>query len=114
MKKAIVIVLFVMLIVANVLCAALDIPLSAMVDILMGKEISAHPSWSYIVWHSRIPQMLTATFCGAALATCGLLLQTAFRNPLAGPSILGIDSGASLGVAIAMMLFVGGVSIGNM
>ena len=114
MKKAIVIVLFVMLIVANVLWGALDIPLSAMADILMGKEISAHPSWSYIVWHSRIPQMLTATFCGAALATCGLLLQTAFRNPLAGPSILGIDSGASLGVAIAMMLFGGGVCIGNM
>ena len=103
-----------LLMVANILWGSLDIPLSAMPDILLGREIEGHPSWSYIVWHSRVPQMLTATFCGAALATCGLLLQTAFRNPLAGPSILGIDSGASLGVALAMMLFGGSLTMGGM
>ena len=103
-----------LLMVANVLWGSLDIPLSAMPDILLGREIEGHPSWSYIVWHSRVPQMLTAAFCGAALATCGLLLQTAFRNPLAGPSILGIDSGASLGVALAIMLFGGSLTLGSM
>lgn len=104
----------ILLMAANILWGSLDIPLGAMPDILLGKEIEGHPSWSYIVWHSRVPQMLTATFCGAALATCGLLLQTAFRNPLAGPSILGIDSGASLGVAVAMMLFGGSITMGNL
>jgi iron complex transport system permease protein len=58
--------------------------------------------------------MLTAAFAGAALATCGLMLQTAFRNPLAGPSILGIDSGASLGVALVMMLLGGSISVAGM
>lgn len=103
-----------LLMTANVLWGSLDIPLAVMPDILSGKEIPGHPSWPYIIWHSRIPQMLTATFCGASLATCGLLLQTAFRNPLAGPSILGIDSGASLGVAIAMMIFGGSLSLGGL
>ena len=103
-----------LLMMANVLWGALDIPLSAMPDILLGKEIEEHPSWTYIVWQSRVPQMLTATLCGAALATCGLLLQTAFRNPLAGPSILGIDSGASLGVALSMLLFGGSITLGGM
>ena len=103
-----------LLMAANILWGSLDIPLSAMPDILLGREIEGHPSWSYIVWHSRVPQMLTATFCGAALGTCGLLLQTAFRNPLAGPSILGIDSGASLGVALAMMFFGGSLTMGGL
>ena len=103
-----------LLMMANVLWGSLDIPLSAMPDILLGKEIEEHPSWTYIVWQSRVPQMLTATLCGAALATCGLLLQTAFRNPLAGPSILGIDSGASLGVALSMLLFGGSITLGGM
>lgn len=102
------------LMVANILWGSLDIPLSAMPDILLGKEIEGHPSWSYIIWHSRVPQMLTALFSGAALATCGLLLQTTFRNPLAGPSILGVDSGASLGVALVVMLFGGSITLGDL
>ena len=53
-------------------------------------------SWSFILWESCLPQALTALFCGGALAVCGLMLQTAFKNPLAGPSILGINAGASL------------------
>ena len=48
-------------------------------------------SWSFILWESRLPQALTALLCGGALAVCGLMLQTAFKNPLAGPSILGIN-----------------------
>lgn len=99
---------------ANILWGSLDIPLSAMPDILLGKGVEGHPSWSYIIWHSRVPQMLTAMFSGAALATCGLLLQTAFRNPLAGPSILGVDSGASLGVALVIMFFGGSITLGDL
>lgn len=104
----------VLLMAANVLWGSLDIPLGAMPDILSGNEVEGHSSWSYIVWYCRVPQMFTAAFAGAALATCGLLLQTAFRNPLAGPSILGVDSGASLGVALVVLLFGGSVTLGDL
>jgi iron complex transport system permease protein len=57
-----------------------------------------------------LPQAITATLCGAALAVSGLMLQTAFKNPLAGPSIFGINSGAALGVALVMLLLGGSVS----
>ena len=61
-------------------------------------------SWSFIVWESRLPQAVTALLCGRALASSGLMLQTTFNNPLADPSILGISSGASLGVALVLSL----------
>lgn len=64
-------------------------------------------AWQNIVLQSRLPQAITALLAGASLATSGLLLQTLFRNPLAGPSILGISDGANLGVA-AIMLYFGG------
>ena len=99
---------------ANVLWASLDIPLGDVLQILYGNEVEGHHAWSIIIWQGRVPQMLTALLTGAALGTCGLLLQTAFRNPLAGPSILGIDSGANLGVAIVLLLLGGTVSIGNL
>ena len=69
-------------------------------------------SISYIIVGSRLPTAITATLAGAGLATSGLLLQTSFHNPLAGPSILGISSGANLGVAIVMLAFGGGVTAG--
>lgn len=65
-------------------------------------ELSA-PQWHYIVWESRLPAALTACLTGVALGACGLLLQSYFRNPLAGPSILGITSGANLMVALGML-----------
>ena len=68
----------------------------------------------YIVLESRLPQMLTALFSGSALAVSGLMLQTAFRNPLAGPSIFGISSGASLGVALVMLMFGGTLTAGSL
>jgi len=107
-------VLMVLLSIANVLWGSLDIPIKDVWQILCGNEIEGHPAWSIIVLQGRVPQMLTALLTGTALGTCGLLLQTAFRNPLAGPSILGIDSGANLGVAIVLLLLGGTASIGSL
>ena len=106
--------LMVVLAVCNVLWGSLSIPVGDVWRIVCGGEAEGHPAWSVIVLQGRIPQMLTAMLTGASLGTCGLLLQTAFRNPLAGPSILGIDSGANLGVAIVLLLLGGTASIGNL
>ena len=104
----------VLLAVANVLWGSLSIPVKDVWQILCGGEVEGHPAWSIIVLQGRVPQMLTALLTGTSLGTCGLLLQTAFRNPLAGPSILGIDSGANLGVAIVLLMLGGTFSIGNL
>lgn len=103
----------VLLAASNVLWGSVDIPIKDVWHILCGGEVEGHSAWSNIVRQGRVPQMLTALLTGAALGTCGLLLQTAFRNPLAGPSILGIDSGANLGVAIVLLLLGGTASVGN-
>lgn len=73
---------------------------------------SEHASWEFIVMQSRLPQGITAMLCGASLAVSGLMLQTAFRNPLADPGIFGINSGASLGVALVMLLLGGSITAG--
>lgn len=86
---------------------SVSIPVGAITNILLGRGCPDHPSWQYIILENRLPQAVTAVLCGASLAVSGLLLQTAFRNPLAGPSVLGIDSGAHLGVAL-IILGVGG------
>ncbi|MBQ7495280.1 MAG: iron ABC transporter permease [Bacteroidaceae bacterium] len=91
---------------ANLYFGSVHIPAQAVTNLLFGGE-AERPSWQFILWENRVPQAITAVLSGAGLAAAGLLLQTAFRNPLAGPSILGIDGGANLGVAIAM-LFLGG------
>jgi iron complex transport system permease protein len=83
---------------------AVDIPPGSVLDILLGKE-PERMSWQPIIMQSRLPQAVTALLAGASLAVSGLLLQTLFRNPLAGPSILGISDGASLGVAVVMLSF---------
>ena len=87
----------------NLFFGSVDIPAEAVICTLLGQEVEK-ASWSFIIWEARIPQAITALLCGAALAGSGLMLQTAFNNPLAGPSILGINSGASLGVAMVMLL----------
>ena len=92
-----------LLFMANLLVGSVAIPPADVFDILLGGE-GGKSSWNFIIWESRFPQALTALLCGGALAVCGLMLQTAFKNPLAGPSILGINSGASLGVAFVMLL----------
>lgn len=70
---------------------------------LFGGE-QENQTWWNIVFKSRLPQTLTAVFAGSGLAICGLIMQTLFRNPLAGPSVLGITSGASLGVASVILV----------
>lgn len=100
------------LFIGNLFWGSVSIPADAVWNICLGNEVEKS-SWTYIVLQSRIPQAITALFAGAALAVSGLMLQTAFNNPLAGPSILGINSGASLGVALVMLLLGGSVgSIG--
>mgnify|MGYP001668913240 FL=1 len=101
-----IIVLFAM----NLIVGSVRIPLADVCDILFDK-FEGKESWKYIVMENRLPQALTAMLCGASLAVCGLMLQTAFRNPLAGPDVFGISSGAGLGVAIVMLLLGGSVSI---
>lgn len=96
----------------NVLTGTVSIPTSDVFRILAGEEVEKE-SWRFIVWESRLPQACTALLCGCALSVCGLMLQTVFRNPLAGPSVLGIESGASLGAALVMLLFGGSISAGG-
>lgn len=104
-------VLIVLLFVANLLVGSVSIPADEVFRILLGED-TGRASWRYIVWEARLPQALTAMLAGSALAACGLLLQTAFRNPLAGVSILGVNSGAGLGVAVVMLLLGGTLSTG--
>jgi iron complex transport system permease protein len=92
--------------IVNLMYGAVSIPLHEVMAILFGKG-SEQAAWQNIVLQSRFPQSITALLAGASLATSGLLLQTLFKNPLAGPSILGISDGANLGVAM-MMFFFGG------
>lgn len=96
---------------ANLLFGSVNIPTEAVWYILTGNEVEK-ASWSFIVWESRLPQAVTALLCGMALASSGLMLQTTFNNPLADPSILGISSGASLGVALVMLAGAGTITAG--
>lgn len=117
MKRSIVIcialaVLTAVLFAVNLAVGSVSIPLRDVISIVMGHE-AARPSWQYIVMESRLPQAITAMLCGASLAISGLMLQTAFKNPLAGPSIFGINSGAGMGVALVMLGLGGSLSIGS-
>ena len=104
--------LCVVLFVLNLIMGSVKIPVEDVVRILLGDE-TQKASWQFIILQSRLPQAITALLCGAALAVSGLMLQTAFRNPLAGPSVFGINSGAGLGVALVMLFLGGGLSVGS-
>ena len=105
--------LIVALFLANLLYGSVRIPMGEVIQILFGGEASK-AAWEYIILESRLPQALTALLSGAALSVSGLMLQTAFNNPLAGPDILGINSGAGLGAAIVLLLFGGLIPAGNL
>lgn len=98
------------LFVLSLVCGSVSIPLGEVARIIAGED-GVSETWRFIVIESRLPQAVTAMLSGAALGASGLLLQTLFNNPLAGPSILGISSGASLGVALVMLFFGGSISI---
>ncbi len=104
----VILVLFIL----NLVMGSVSIPVEETFRILIGED-DVKPSWQYIILSSRLPQALTAILCGGALAASGLMLQTAFRNPLAGPSIFGINSGAGLGVALVMLFLGGSISAGS-
>lgn len=93
----------------NIAFGSVMIPVNEVLNVLSGGSASK-PSWEYIILAFRLPKALTAILAGAALAVSGLQMQTLFRNPLADPYILGINAGASLGVALVVLA--GGVSSG--
>ena len=108
---ALILVLFLL----NVALGSVSIPTRAAWNILWGAA-DQDPIWTNIILKSRVPQTLVAIVAGAGLAISGLHMQTVFRNPLAGPSVLGICSGASLGVAFVVLLSgsIGGVALSRL
>jgi iron complex transport system permease protein len=97
------IILIPILAIVNLGLGSVSIPITEVYKILLG-EGSDSEVWTNIVLMTRLPQTLTAIACGAGLAVAGLEMQTVFHNPLAGPSVLGISSAASLGVAFVVLL----------
>jgi iron complex transport system permease protein len=99
----------------NIALGSVNIPISQVINISLGRPVDQE-SWRLIILKSRLPQAITAILAGTGLAVGGLQMQTLFRNPLAGPSILGISSGAGLGVAIVLLLFgkLGGVALSHL
>ncbi len=87
----------------SLVLGSVAIPLADIARILLGGE-PTQPTWSAIVLQLRLPKALTALFAGASLGVAGALMQTFFRNPLASPFILGVSAGASLGVAIVILI----------
>lgn len=102
--------LLIVLFAVNIFFGSVHIDPVVVWQALTGAEVE--PAVRFIILESRLPQALTAALAGGTLAVSGLMLQTLFRNPLAGPSILGISSGASLGVAFVMLA--GGAMITSM
>ena len=95
-------VLLIVLFVFDVFLGSVNIPVKEVLKVIFTGE-SDHPEYLTIIYRFRIPKALTALFAGFALSVSGLQMQTIFKNPLAGPYVLGISAGASLGVAILVM-----------
>ena len=92
----------VLAIILNVSLGSVNIPLEDVLKSLLGNT-TKEDTWQYIIINYRVPKAITAVMVGSGLAIGGLLMQTLFRNPLAGPYVLGISSGASLGVALLIL-----------
>ena len=113
------ILLILSLFILNLLLGTVKIPVGEVVGILFSPPSAGGDGASIfhnIIWSSRVPQALTALMAGAGLAVSGLQMQTVFRNPLAGPSVLGISNGASLGVALVVLMSgsLGGVALSRL
>jgi len=123
-KSPLFIILFlaiIILLVVNLLLGSVRIPVWNVCRILLSplwpqEEGAASEIWTNIIFSSRLPQALTAITAGAGLAVSGLQMQTVFRNPLAGPSVLGISNGSALGVAFVVLLSgqIGGVALSSL
>ena len=96
------IIIIVLLFLFNLFIGTITIPFEDLFDIILGNDTDS--TNSVIVLNYRLPQAITALFAGAALSVSGLLMQTLFKNPLADPSMLGVSSGAGLGVSIIVLL----------
>ncbi len=96
------------LILLSISVGSVYIPFNDIISIILGNE-PINPAWGKIIIDYRLPKSLTALIAGAALSLSGLQMQTLFRNPLAGPYVLGISAGASLGVAL---LILAGLNLG--
>lgn len=109
-----IIFLGIILFILNLFIGSVTIPFSDLFNVFFSEE--SNPTVRTIVMDYRLPQAVTAMFAGAALSISGLLMQTLFRNPLADPSMLGISSGAGLGVAITILLtgILGGSALSTM
>lgn len=100
------------LVVANLLWGSVRLEAEEVVRVVCG-QVDPQSTVAFIVLQSRLPQLLTALLSGAALSVCGLVMQTLFANPLADPSLLGVNSGASLGAAVVMLAFGGTVRVAD-
>ncbi len=92
----------VFLFLVNISLGSVSIPLKEVVKGIFGQEMQKE-SWEIILWNFRFPKAITAILVGIGLSISGLMMQTLFRNPLAGPYVLGLSSGASLGVAFVIL-----------
>lgn len=96
------VIVLVILFFTNISLGSVSIPLKEIVNSFLGNTMQKD-SWEIILWNFRLPKAFTAILVGMALSISGLLMQTLFRNPLAGPYVLGLSSGASLGVAFVIL-----------
>ena len=92
----------VLVLLVSISLGSVAIPIDEIIAVLLGNN-SSKSSWDLIILQFRLPKAITAILVGSGLSIAGLLMQTLFRNPLAGPFVLGISSGASLGVAILIL-----------
>lgn len=109
-KFAFLVILLLLLALVSLCVGSINISISESIDALCG---NGSDEMHFIMIELRFPQMITAILAGSALAVSGLLMQTLFENPLADPSLLGINSGASLGVAIALLVLGGSWTMGD-
>ncbi|MGO4911862.1 iron chelate uptake ABC transporter family permease subunit [Leeuwenhoekiella sp. W20_SRS_FM14] len=107
-KFGLLVLLLFALFLVNIALGSVHIPIEAIFKIILGDE-RVKSAWTYIIIDYRIPKAIAAILTGSGLAIAGLMMQTLFKNPLAGPFVLGISSGASLGVAF---LILGGSALG--
>ncbi len=98
------------LVLANLFFGSVTIPLTEIIEVFQGD--SSNLAWEMILFESRLPRVFAAILCGSAISISGFQMQVLFRNPLAGPYILGISSGASLGVSL--LVLTGGWLFGGM